>query len=83
MFLRLREVSIVALSETVLILAGGTAVLSILFGIRVAMRALAAGEAAPRSDGGQAAMLVPAAAKRRVPMAIMPKPLAANATPAT
>ena len=44
-----------AVSETVLILAGGTAVLSILFGIRVAMRALAAGEAAPRSDGGQAA----------------------------
>ena len=44
-----------AMSETVLILAGGTAVLSILFGIRVAMRALAAGEAAPRSDGGQAA----------------------------
>ena len=44
-----------AISETVLILAGGTAVLSILFGIRVAMRALAAGEAAPRSDGGQAA----------------------------
>jgi len=37
----------VAISETVLILAGGTAVLSILFGIRVAMRALAAGEAAP------------------------------------
>jgi len=45
----------VAMSETVLILAGGTAVLSILFGIRVAMRALAAGEAAPRSDGGQTA----------------------------
>ena len=44
-----------AMSETVLILAGGTAVLSILFGIRVAMRALAAGEAAPRSDGEQAA----------------------------
>jgi len=45
----------VAISETVLILAGGTAVLSVLFGIRVAMRALAAGEEAPRSDGGQAA----------------------------
>ena len=43
-----------AMSETVLILAGGTAVLSILFGIRVAMRALAAGEAAPRSDSAQA-----------------------------
>jgi protein-S-isoprenylcysteine O-methyltransferase Ste14 len=45
----------VAISETVLILAGGTAVLSILFGIRVAMRAMAGGAAAPRSDGGQAA----------------------------
>jgi protein-S-isoprenylcysteine O-methyltransferase Ste14 len=45
----------VAISETVLVLAGGTAVLSVLFGIRVAMRALAGGEAAPRSDGGQAA----------------------------
>lgn len=44
-----------AISETVLILAGGTAVLSILFGIRLAMRALAGGAAAPRSDGGQAA----------------------------
>ena len=44
-----------AISETVLVLAGGTAVLSILFGIRVAMRALAGGAAAPRSDGGQAA----------------------------
>ncbi len=44
-----------AVSETVLILAGGTAVLSILFGIRLAMRALAGGAAAPRSDGGQAA----------------------------
>jgi hypothetical protein len=47
-------VSIVAISETVLVLAGGTAVLSILFGMRVAMRALAGGAAAPRSDGGQA-----------------------------
>jgi protein-S-isoprenylcysteine O-methyltransferase Ste14 len=45
----------VAISETVLILAGGTAVLSILFGIRLAMRALAGGAAVPRSDGGQAA----------------------------
>ena len=44
-----------AISETVLILAGGTAVLSILFGIRLAMRAVAGGAAAPRSDGGQAA----------------------------
>jgi protein-S-isoprenylcysteine O-methyltransferase Ste14 len=45
----------VAISETVLVLAGGTAVLSILFGMRVAMRALVRGAAAPRSDGGQAA----------------------------
>jgi hypothetical protein len=44
-----------AISETVLILAGGTAVLSILFGMRLAMRAVAGGAAAPRSDGGQAA----------------------------
>jgi hypothetical protein len=50
-----REVSIVAISETVLILAGGTAALSILFGIRLAMRAVAGGAAAPPSDGGQAA----------------------------
>jgi hypothetical protein len=50
-----REVSIVAISETVLVLAGGTAVLSILFGMRVAMRVLAGGAASPRSDGGQAA----------------------------
>jgi protein-S-isoprenylcysteine O-methyltransferase Ste14 len=49
-----REVSIVAISETVLVLAGGTAVLSILFGMRVAMRTLAGGAAVPRSDGGQA-----------------------------
>ena len=47
-----REVSIVAISETVLVLSGGTAVLSILFGMRVAMRVLAGGAAAPRSDGG-------------------------------
>jgi len=45
----------VAISETVLILAGGTAVLSILFGLRLAARALAGGAAAPRSDGEQAA----------------------------
>ena len=43
-----------AISETVLVLAGGTAVLSILFGMRVAMRAVAGGAAAPRSNGGQA-----------------------------
>ena len=43
------------ISETVLVLAGGTAVLSILFGMRVAMRVLAGGVAAPRADGGQAA----------------------------
>jgi protein-S-isoprenylcysteine O-methyltransferase Ste14 len=44
------------ISETVLILAGGTAVLSILFGIRVAMRTAAGRPAvAPRSDGGEAA----------------------------
>lgn len=44
-----------AISETVLVLAGGTAVLSILFGMRVVMRALAGGAGAPRADGGQAA----------------------------
>ena len=45
-----------AISETVLTLAGGTAVLSILFGIRLAMRADAGRAAvAPRSDGGEAA----------------------------
>ena len=43
------------ISETVLVLAGGTAVLSILFGVRVAMRAVAGSAAAPRSDGAQAA----------------------------
>jgi len=43
------------ISETVLILAGGTAVLAILLGIRLAMRAVAGGgAAAPRSDGGEA-----------------------------
>jgi protein-S-isoprenylcysteine O-methyltransferase Ste14 len=44
-----------AISETVLILAGGTAVLSILFGIRLAMRAAGGAAAAPQSDGGAAA----------------------------
>jgi protein-S-isoprenylcysteine O-methyltransferase Ste14 len=45
----------VLISETVLILAGGTAVLSILFAIRIAMRTVASGAAAPGSDGRQAA----------------------------
>ena len=44
-----------AISETVLILAGGTAVLLILFGIRLAMRASGGAAAAPQSDGGAAA----------------------------
>jgi protein-S-isoprenylcysteine O-methyltransferase Ste14 len=39
------------ISETVLILAGGTAVLAILFGIRLAMRAVAGGGAASPADG--------------------------------
>ncbi|MER8505774.1 isoprenylcysteine carboxylmethyltransferase family protein [Mesorhizobium sp. M0199] len=43
-----------AISETVLILAGGTVVLAIVFGIRVAVRAVASG-AVPRSDGGEVA----------------------------
>ncbi|MDB6086197.1 MAG: hypothetical protein JWN43_4078 [Gammaproteobacteria bacterium] len=44
-----------AISETVLILVGGTAVLALLFGIRLAMRAGAGGcAAAPRPDGAQA-----------------------------
>ncbi len=43
-----------AISETALILAGGTAVLSILFGIRLAMRAAGGAAAAPQSDGGEA-----------------------------
>ena len=44
------------ISETVLILAGGTAVLAILFGIRLALRAVAGGDAAaPRPGGGSAA----------------------------
>jgi protein-S-isoprenylcysteine O-methyltransferase Ste14 len=42
-----------AISQTVLILAGGTAALSIVFGIRVAMRAMAgAGEAAAAGGSG-------------------------------
>ena len=44
-----------AISETVLILAGGTAVLSILFGIRLAMRAAGGAATTPQSDGGAAA----------------------------
>src|SRR6266852_2914372 len=44
-----------ASARTVLVLAGGTAVLSIVFGIRLAMRAMAGGAAAaPRSDSGEA-----------------------------
>src|ERR1700730_15350504 len=43
-----------AISETVLILAGGTAVLLILFGIRLAMRAAGGAAGAPQSDGGEA-----------------------------
>jgi protein-S-isoprenylcysteine O-methyltransferase Ste14 len=42
------------ISETALILAGGTAVLAILFGIRLAMRALAGGGAAGPADGSGA-----------------------------
>jgi protein-S-isoprenylcysteine O-methyltransferase Ste14 len=41
-------------SETVLILAAGIAVLSILLGIRLAMRAAGGAAAAPQSDGGKA-----------------------------
>jgi protein-S-isoprenylcysteine O-methyltransferase Ste14 len=40
------------MSETVLILAGGTAVLAVLFGVRVAMRTVAGSAAATQSDGG-------------------------------
>jgi protein-S-isoprenylcysteine O-methyltransferase Ste14 len=43
------------ISETVLILAAGTAVLAILFGIRVVMRAVAGGGAAAPRPGGEAA----------------------------
>ena len=43
------------ISETFVILAGGTAVLAIAFGIRLAIRAVAdGGAAAPRPDGGEA-----------------------------
>jgi protein-S-isoprenylcysteine O-methyltransferase Ste14 len=45
----------VTISETVLILAGGTAVLSILFGIRLAMRAVAGRTATTRAYSDQAA----------------------------
>jgi hypothetical protein len=41
--------STMAISQRVLILAGGTAVLSIVFGIRLAMRAMAGGEASAAS----------------------------------
>jgi protein-S-isoprenylcysteine O-methyltransferase Ste14 len=41
-----------AISQTVLILAGGTAVLSIVFGIRLAMRATAGGEATAAGGSG-------------------------------
>ena len=44
-----------AISETVLVLAGGAAVLSILFGMRVALRTPAGGSTTPRPDAGQAA----------------------------
>jgi protein-S-isoprenylcysteine O-methyltransferase Ste14 len=44
-----------AVSETVLVLAGGTAVLSVLFAIRIAMRVVAGrGAAAPQPDSGEA-----------------------------
>src|SRR5437016_8772454 len=42
------------MSETVLILAVSTLVLAILYGVRLAMRAMAGGTVAPRSDGGEA-----------------------------
>jgi protein-S-isoprenylcysteine O-methyltransferase Ste14 len=41
-----------AISQTVVILGGGTAVLSILFGIRLAMRAMAGGEASAAGGSG-------------------------------
>jgi protein-S-isoprenylcysteine O-methyltransferase Ste14 len=45
-----------AISQTFLILAGGTAALAIMFGIRVAVRVMAGGGAAtPRADGSKAA----------------------------
>ena len=43
-----------AISQTVLILAGGTAVLSIVFGIRLAMRAMAGGGEAAAAGGSGA-----------------------------
>jgi protein-S-isoprenylcysteine O-methyltransferase Ste14 len=43
------------ISETVLILAGGIVALSIVFGIRLAMRAAGGTAAAPQPDGGEAA----------------------------
>jgi protein-S-isoprenylcysteine O-methyltransferase Ste14 len=42
------------MSETFLILAVSTLVLAILYGVRLAMRAMAGGAAAPRSDAGEA-----------------------------
>src|SRR6266853_614255 len=42
------------ISETVLILAGGIVVVSILFGIRLAMRAAGGAAKAPQSEGGEA-----------------------------
>jgi protein-S-isoprenylcysteine O-methyltransferase Ste14 len=50
------RVTSMAISETVMILAGGTAVLSIMFGIRLAMRAVAGGAEAPRSGDGEASV---------------------------
>lgn len=47
-----------AISQTVLILAGGTAVLSIVFGIRLAMRAVAGGAAAGGSGAPDVAGVV-------------------------
>jgi hypothetical protein len=41
-----------AISETVLILAGGTAALAILFGIGLAMRAVASGAASASGESG-------------------------------
>src|SRR5258708_14414617 len=42
------------ISETVLILAGGIVVVSILYGIRLAMRAAGGAAKAPQSDGAEA-----------------------------
>ncbi|UCI30740.1 methyltransferase family protein [Mesorhizobium sp. B4-1-4] len=50
------EISVMAISGTVLILVGGTVVLLVVFGIRVAIRAVAGGAAAaPRSGDREAA----------------------------